>query len=86
MIHTLTLSRTIAALVATAALAAPAAYAGPLHEPALIATPPPSDDSGDGSPLTTVGLGLAGACLLIGGSAGIATRTRRRTRRARVAA
>jgi hypothetical protein len=45
---------------------------------------PVSDD--DGTPWTTIALGIAGAGLAFGGAAGIARTTRVRARRARIAA
>jgi hypothetical protein len=40
----------------------------------------------DGTPWTAIGLGVAGACLLVGGGAALAARTRVRARKPRIAA
>jgi hypothetical protein len=62
-------------------LRSPDAKPAPLRQPAR----PVTGGGSDGTPWALFGLGIAGACVALGGTAGIAGRSRR-TRRARVTA
>jgi hypothetical protein len=58
----------------------------PAHPQPITPARAVENPNADGVDWTMIALGVAGACLVAGGAAAIATRTRRRTARTRVAA